>query len=121
MSATAMEKPSAYEKLGLREKIGYGMGDAGSGMIWSVLALGVACNMLSSVLAKPLTDRFDKLALFIIINVLHLIQSGPSLWAMMSLPFNIQQGQRFSDDGQVKRIRCGRREGRKRTRAKYHA
>ncbi len=24
--ATAMEKPSAYEKLGLREKIGYGMG-----------------------------------------------------------------------------------------------
>ncbi|HDS6155952.1 TPA: MFS transporter, partial [Klebsiella pneumoniae] len=39
MSATAMEKPSAYEKLGLREKIGYGMGDAGSGMIWSVLAL----------------------------------------------------------------------------------
>ena len=39
MSATAMERPSAYEKLGLREKIGYGMGDAGSGMIWSVLAL----------------------------------------------------------------------------------
>jgi Na+/melibiose symporter-like transporter len=34
-----MEKPGAYEKLGLREKIGYGMGDAGSGMIWSVLAL----------------------------------------------------------------------------------
>ncbi len=26
MFATAMEKPSAYEKLGLREKIGYGMG-----------------------------------------------------------------------------------------------
>jgi Na+/melibiose symporter-like transporter len=77
------------------------------------MALGVACNMLGSVLAKPLTDRFDKLALFriiniilgilsfalwfvdpqsltplmtlfIIINVLHLIQSGPILWAMMS-------------------------------------
>lgn len=39
MSATAIEKPGVYEKLGLREKIGYGMGDAGSGMIWSVLAL----------------------------------------------------------------------------------
>ena len=77
------------------------------------LALGVACNMLGSVIAKPLTDRFDKiklfrsinivlgflslalwfvdprsllplLTLFIIINILHLIQSGPILWAMMS-------------------------------------
>jgi sugar (glycoside-pentoside-hexuronide) transporter len=77
------------------------------------MALGVACNMLGSVIAKPLTDRFDKiklfriinvilgilsfalwfvdphsltplLALFIVINVLHLIQSGPILWAMMS-------------------------------------
>ena len=69
--------------------------------------------MLGSVIAKPLTDRFDKiklfrtinivlgflslalwfvdpssllplLTLFIIINILHLIQSGPILWAMMS-------------------------------------
>lgn len=77
------------------------------------LALGVACNMLGSAIAKPLTDRFDKiklfriiniilgilsfalwfvdpasltplLTLFIIINILHLIQSGPILWAMMS-------------------------------------
>lgn len=77
------------------------------------MALGVACNMLGSVMAKPLTDRFDKiklfriiniilgilsfalwfvdpksltplLTLFIVINILHLIQSGPILWAMMS-------------------------------------
>ncbi|HGF7527735.1 TPA: glycoside-pentoside-hexuronide (GPH):cation symporter [Vibrio cholerae] len=77
------------------------------------MALGVACNMLGSAIAKPLTDRFDKvklfriiniilgvlslalwfvepneltplLTLFIIINILHLIQSGPILWAMMS-------------------------------------
>ncbi|MXG36434.1 MFS transporter, partial [Escherichia coli] len=77
------------------------------------MALGVACNMLGSVIAKPLTDRFDKvklfriiniilgilsfalwfvdphsltllLTLFIVINILHLIQSGPILWAMMS-------------------------------------
>lgn len=77
------------------------------------MALGVACNMLGSVIAKPLTDRFDKiklfriinivlgllslalwfvppesltplLTLFVIINILHLIQSGPILWAMMS-------------------------------------
>lgn len=39
MSVTAMGKQSAYEKLSLKEKIGYGMGDAGSCMIWSVLAL----------------------------------------------------------------------------------
>ncbi|MDU4312080.1 MAG: MFS transporter [Klebsiella michiganensis] len=86
---------------------------ASVGFITFFMALGVACNMLGSVLAKPLTDRFDKLALFrviniilgilsfalwfidpqsltplmtlfIIINVLHLIQSGPILWAMMS-------------------------------------
>ncbi len=86
---------------------------ASVGFITLFMALGVACNMLGSVLAKPLTDRFDKLALFrsiniilgvlsfalwfidpqsltplmalfIIINVLHLIQSGPILWAMMS-------------------------------------
>ncbi|RQW62064.1 glycoside-pentoside-hexuronide (GPH):cation symporter [Vibrio viridaestus] len=77
------------------------------------MALGVACNMLGSAIAKPLTDRFDKvklfriiniilgiqslalwfidpseltplLTLFIVINTLHLIQSGPILWAMMS-------------------------------------
>lgn len=77
------------------------------------MALGVACNMVGSVIAKPLTDRFDKvllfriiniilgilslllyfvdpnslvplLTLFIIINILHLVQSGPILWAMMS-------------------------------------
>lgn len=36
---TAADKHSAYEKLSLKEKIGYGMGDAGSCMIWSVLAL----------------------------------------------------------------------------------
>ena len=86
---------------------------ASVGFITFFMALGVACNMLGSVLAKPLTDRFDKLALFriiniilgflslalwfidpqsltplmalfIVINVLHLIQSGPILWAMMS-------------------------------------
>ncbi|VTN14298.1 putative symporter YagG [Raoultella terrigena] len=39
MSASVIEKQSAYEKLSLREKVGYGMGDAGSCMIWSVLAL----------------------------------------------------------------------------------
>lgn len=39
MSDIAMEKQSAYGKLQLKEKIGYGMGDAGSCMIWSVLAL----------------------------------------------------------------------------------
>lgn len=86
---------------------------ASVGFITFFMALGVACNMLGSVIAKPLTDRFDKiklfriinvilgilsfalwfvdphsltplLALFIVINVLHLIQSGPILWAMMS-------------------------------------
>ena len=39
MSGSAIRKQSAYEKLSLREKVGYGMGDAGSCMIWSVLAL----------------------------------------------------------------------------------
>lgn len=86
---------------------------ASVGFITFFMALGVACNMLGSVIAKPLTDRFDKiklfkiiniilgilsfalwfvnpesltplLALFIIINILHLIQSGPILWGMMS-------------------------------------
>ncbi|MGL5600960.1 MAG: glycoside-pentoside-hexuronide (GPH):cation symporter [Silvania sp.] len=86
---------------------------ASVGFITFFMALGVACNMLGSIIAKPLTDRFDKiklfrvlnvilgilsfalwfvnpasltplLSLFIIINVLHLIQSGPILWAMMS-------------------------------------
>ncbi|HCD7237390.1 glycoside-pentoside-hexuronide (GPH):cation symporter [Klebsiella oxytoca] len=86
---------------------------ASVGFITFFMALGVACNMLGSVIAKPLTDRFDKiklfriiniilgilsfalwfvdphsltplLALFIVINILHLIQSGPILWAMMS-------------------------------------
>lgn len=86
---------------------------ASVGFITLFMALGVACNMLGSVIAKPLTDRFDKiklfriiniilgilsfalwfvdpksltplLSLFIIINILHLIQSGPILWAMMS-------------------------------------
>ncbi|MHA1055605.1 glycoside-pentoside-hexuronide (GPH):cation symporter [Enterobacter mori] len=86
---------------------------ASIGFITFFMALGVACNMLGSVIAKPLTDRFDKvklfriiniilgilsfalwfvdrhsltplLTLFIIINILHLIQSGPILWAMMS-------------------------------------
>lgn len=86
---------------------------ASVGFITFFMALGVACNMLGSVIAKPLTDRFDKvklfriinvilgilsfalwfvnpasltplLTLFIIINILHLIQSGPILWAMMS-------------------------------------
>ncbi|MEM6159214.1 MFS transporter [Erwinia sp. P6884] len=83
------------------------------GFVTFFMALGVACNMLGSVIAKPLTDRFDKiklfriiniilgilsfalwfvdpqsltplLTLFIVINILHLIQSGPILWAMMS-------------------------------------
>jgi len=86
---------------------------ASVGFITFFMALGVGCNMLGSVIAKPLTDRFDKiklfriiniilgilsfalwfvdphsltplLALFIVINILHLIQSGPILWAMMS-------------------------------------
>lgn len=86
---------------------------ASVGFITFFMALGVACNMFGSVIAKPLTDRFDKiklfriiniilgilsfalwfvdphslmplLALFIVINILHLIQSGPILWAMMS-------------------------------------
>ncbi len=86
---------------------------ASVGFITFFMALGVACNMLGSVIAKPLTDRFDKiklfriiniilgilsfalwfvdphslmplLALFIVVNILHLIQSGPILWAMMS-------------------------------------
>lgn len=86
---------------------------ASIGFITFFIALGVACNMFGSVIAKPLTDRFDKiklfriiniilgilsfalwfvdphsltplLALFIVINILHLIQSGPILWAMMS-------------------------------------
>lgn len=82
---------------------------ASVGFITFFMALGVACNMLGSVIAKPLTDRFDKvklfrviniilgilsfalwfvdphsLTLFIVINILHLIQSGPMLWAMMS-------------------------------------
>ncbi len=86
---------------------------ASVGFVTFFMALGVACNMLGSVIAKPLTDRFDKiklfriiniilgilsfalwfvdpqsltplLALFIVINILHLIQSGPILWAMMS-------------------------------------
>ncbi|MCI4070128.1 MFS transporter [Dickeya dianthicola] len=86
---------------------------ASVGFITLFMALGVACNMLGSMIAKPLTDRFDKvklfriinvilgilsfalwfvdpasltplLALFIAINILHLIQSGPILWAMMS-------------------------------------
>lgn len=77
------------------------------------MTLGVACNMLGSVIAKPLTDRFDKVKLFrfinivlgllslwlyfidpnnlylllpvfIVVNVLHLVQSGPILWGMMS-------------------------------------
>jgi len=86
---------------------------ASFGFITFFMALGVACNMVGSVVAKPLTDRFDKiklfriiniilgilsfalwfidpasltplLALLIVINILHLIQSGPILWAMMS-------------------------------------
>ncbi|MGC0992483.1 glycoside-pentoside-hexuronide (GPH):cation symporter [Pantoea agglomerans] len=86
---------------------------ASVGFITFFMALGVACNMFGSVIAKPLTDRFDKiklfriiniilgilsfalwfvdphslmplLALFIVVNILHLIQSGPILWAMMS-------------------------------------
>jgi len=86
---------------------------ASVGFITFFMALGVACNMFGSVIAKPLTDRFDKiklfriiniilgilsfalwfvdphslmplLSLFIVINILHLIQSGPILWAMMS-------------------------------------
>lgn len=82
---------------------------ASVGFITFFMALGVACNMLGSVIAKPLTDRFDKvklfriiniilgilsfalwfvdphsLTLFIVINMTHLIQSGPILWAMMS-------------------------------------
>lgn len=86
---------------------------ASVGFITFFMALGVACNMLGSVIAKPLTDRFDKvklfriiniilgilsfalwfvdphsltplLTLFTVINILHLIQSGPILWAMMS-------------------------------------
>jgi len=86
---------------------------ASVGFITLFMALGVACNMLGSVIAKPLTDRFDKvklfriiniilgilsfalwfvdpkslvplITLFVIINILHLIQSGPILWAMMS-------------------------------------
>lgn len=86
---------------------------ASVGFITFFMALGVACNMFGSVIAKPLTDHFDKiklfriiniilgilsfalwfvdphsltplLALFIVINILHLIQSGPILWAMMS-------------------------------------
>lgn len=86
---------------------------ASVGFITFFMALGVACNMLGSVIAKPLTDRFDKvklfriiniilgilsfalwfvdpkslvplITLFVIINTLHLIQSGPILWAMMS-------------------------------------
>ncbi|MCS2172573.1 MFS transporter [Scandinavium sp. TWS1a] len=86
---------------------------ASVGFITFFMALGVACNMLGSIIAKPLTDRFDKiklfriiniilgilsfalwfvdphsltplLTLFIVINILHLIQSGPILWAMMS-------------------------------------
>lgn len=69
--------------------------------------------MLGSVIAKPLTDRFDKVKLFrtiniilgllslwlyfispnnlilllpvfIVVNILHLVQSGPILWGMMS-------------------------------------
>ncbi len=43
---------------------------ASVGFITFFMALGVACNMLGSVLAKPLTDRFDKLALFRIINII---------------------------------------------------
>jgi len=39
MSATAIEKQSAYEKLSLKEKVGDVMVYAGSCMIWSVLAL----------------------------------------------------------------------------------
>lgn len=86
---------------------------ASVGFITFFMALGVACNMLGSVIAKPLTDCFDKvklfriiniilgilsfalwfvdpkslvplITLFVIINILHLIQSGPILWAMMS-------------------------------------
>ncbi|MGC0839600.1 glycoside-pentoside-hexuronide (GPH):cation symporter [Pantoea agglomerans] len=86
---------------------------ASVGFITFFMTLGVACNMFGSVIAKPLTDRFDKiklfriiniilgilsfalwfvdphslmplLALFIVVNILHLIQSGPILWAMMS-------------------------------------
>jgi sugar (glycoside-pentoside-hexuronide) transporter len=86
---------------------------ASVGFITFFMALGVACNMLGCVIAKPLTDRFDKvklfriiniilgilsfalwfvdpkslvplITLFVIINILHLIQSGPILWAMMS-------------------------------------
>lgn len=86
---------------------------ASVGFITFFMSLGIACNMLGSVIAKPLTDRFDKiklfriinvilgilsfalwfvdpasltplLALFIVINILHLIQAGPILWGMMS-------------------------------------
>lgn len=39
MSANSIERQGVYGKLHLKEKIGYGMGDAGSCMIWSVLAL----------------------------------------------------------------------------------
>ncbi|WP_312951828.1 glycoside-pentoside-hexuronide (GPH):cation symporter [Superficieibacter sp.] len=86
---------------------------ASVGFITFFMGLGVACSMLGSIIAKPLTDRFDKiklfqtlniilgllslalwfvnphsllplLTLFIIINILHLIQAGPILWGMMS-------------------------------------
>ena len=39
MHTETIVRRDPYEKLSLKEKIGYGMGDAGSGMIWSVLAL----------------------------------------------------------------------------------
>lgn len=86
---------------------------ASTGFITFFMALGVACNMCGSAIAKFFTDRFDKvkcfrvinivlgllslalyfvdpqnlyllLPLFIVINILHLVQSGPILWAMMS-------------------------------------
>lgn len=86
---------------------------ASTGFITFFMTLGVLCNMIGSVIAKPLTDRFDKVKLFrainiilgvlslwlyfidpsnlyvllpvfIVVNVLHLVQSGPILWGMMS-------------------------------------
>lgn len=86
---------------------------ASTGFITFFMTLGVACNMLGSVIAKPLTDRFDKVKLFriiniilgllslwlyfiepsnlyllipvfVVVNILHLVQSGPILWGMMS-------------------------------------
>lgn len=86
---------------------------ASTAFITFFMTIGVVCNMIGSVVAKPLTDRFDKVKLFrvinvvlgvlslwlyfidpnnlyllipvfVVINILHLVQSGPILWGMMS-------------------------------------